>query len=106
MHLAQNDPRFFALVFPEVIRQILFRATVIEGHYEVTNDDDDWKDQWLRYAITWHADAEEPPSEITIPLDDDGRQQLEEWIEEVVHGFCTRKATVNLLMSADVEPKI
>ena len=105
MYRAQNDPRFFALVFPEVIRQILYRALIIEGHYEVTNEDDKWKDQWLRYAITWHPELEEPPTELMVPLDDDGRQQLEDWIDEVIHGFCTKKGTAFLLVSADEEAR-
>lgn len=105
MHRAQNDPRFFALVYPEVIRQVLYRGLIIEGHYEVTNEDDNWKDQWLRYAISWHADGEEPPTELTIPLDDDSRQQLEDWIEEAVHGFCMKKGTANLVVTADEEAK-
>jgi hypothetical protein len=103
MYIAQNDPRFFALVYPEVIRQVLVRSMIVEQHYEVTNDDDSWKDQWLRYAILWHPDQEMPPADLADPLDDDGREQLEVWIEEAVRGFCLKKGAASLLISAAEE---
>ena len=101
LHIVQNDPKFFALVFPEAIRQILYRALIIEGHYEVTAEDADWKDQWLRYAITWHPDSESPPNDLHETLEDDDRQQLEDWIDQVINSFCIKKGTANLFVEEE-----
>ena len=103
LHTVQNDTRFFALVFPEIVRQVLHRALVVDGHYQVTNEENDWKDQWLRFAIPWHPDQAPPPEDLADPLDDDGRQQLDDWIEAAVHGFCAKKGTAYLLITADEE---
>lgn len=88
--LLANDTTFFVLIFPELIRQVLTRVLLVEGHREVTNEAT-WTDQWLRYAITWHPDQEVPPD--TDPgLTPDAFTKLTEWAEQVVQGFCTKRA--------------
>lgn len=100
--LVQEDERFFALVFPEIIRQILTQAMIRDLHHQISNDDG-WRDQWLRFAVLWHSDQQPPDPILSDPLSDDDRDQLEQWIEEVVHSFCLKKATAQLLIEVDEE---
>jgi len=88
LQIARDDQQFFSLVYPDVIRQILCRATIREGYLEVQNNDDDWRDQWVRFAIHWHPDHELPPSvENPNEMTDDEIELLEAWVDDVVRRF-------------------
>ena len=47
--VASSDQRFFALVYPEVFRQVLTRVVIEEEHTD-PDCDDDWPSLWLKLA--------------------------------------------------------
>lgn len=86
METARSDRRFFALVFPAVVREILTRILVVQEFTDPDADRDDWKVQWLRWGVHWHPDHEHPA---------EGERDEQEdswlaWIEEVCSAFCDR----------------
>ncbi len=92
MQIARDDRQFFALVYPEVVRQVLYRVLVREGYFEVQNDDNDWRDQWLRFALHWHPDKAAPPNvQDSQNLTDEEIEQTEGWIDEAVRRFSDLK---------------
>jgi len=77
---ARSDPKFFSVVYPEVVRRVL-RMAFDEG-VELDEDDDRWPVMWLRFGKGLHPVSENPPT---------GRERQDEWegwIEEVVKAFC------------------
>jgi hypothetical protein len=74
-----RDPGFVALVYPAVFRAILLRILVQEG-YRDTDDMDDWRARWLRFAVALPG-VSEPPAE-----NDDAK--LDEWIDSAAFAFC------------------
>ncbi len=92
MEIARDDRRFFSLVYPEVVRQVLYRTLVRERYLDVQNNDDSWQDQWLRFAIHWHPEHQTPPSVGDLDkMSDEETSSLEVWIDEVVGRFCEQK---------------
>jgi hypothetical protein len=49
--IARADESFQALVYPEVVRQILHHIVIEEDHTDPDTDPDDWMNLWLRFAI-------------------------------------------------------
>ncbi|RPH52811.1 MAG: hypothetical protein EHM85_01540 [Desulfobacteraceae bacterium] len=76
--VASGDDRFMALVYPEILRQILFRIIVTDEHTD-PDCDDDWPSLWLKHACNLTG-SPEPPSG-----DEEDRK---EWIEKAVNAFC------------------
>lgn len=96
MDMVREDYRFFALVYPAVVRQVLERVLFVEEMDDVDGNAGDWRVQWLRWAVHWHPDNARPPK-----LEDNGGPDPQfEWIEEVVNGFCDRRQTRDLLVGA------
>ncbi len=93
MQRAKDDPVFFSLVYPELIRQILNEIVVAQ---ELSDEDDSsnkWQAQWIKWAIDRHPTKEKPPGE---------EQALEEknlWIDEVIGAFCDRHEIRSLFES-------
>ena len=75
----RSDPVFYALIYPEIVRQILSKAILRGGDPE--SDDDTWATLWLSFARKIHPSHEHPP--LAEEADD-----VEEWIETVVNSFC------------------
>lgn len=75
----RSDPMIYSLVYPEVIRQILARA--IEQNIDLDEADDRWPYLWLSFGKNLHPAREKPPSP-------DDEESKEDWIEQVVSGFC------------------
>jgi len=76
-----RDPVFLALVFPTVFRTILWRILFQEKHHD-TEDSDDWRSLWLRFAISLPGIIE-PPSE-------NDEMHFEDWIDTAASSFCRR----------------
>lgn len=78
-----RSPAFIALVYPEVLRQMLAFALLDE---EWSEDDEDtgWKADWVRFARNIGGLGEVPPI--------DQRQDRENWIEEATASFARRYA--------------
>ena len=75
----RSDPMIYSLVYPEIIRQILARA--IEQNIDLEEADDRWPYLWLSFGKNLHPGRDTPPSS-----DDD--EAKDDWIEQVVDGFC------------------
>ena len=83
--LVRSDPRFHALVYPMIVRQVL-QEILIDLRYGERDDLDqeDWRNQWLNFAALHGLDA---------PPDEEGDQettQRKQWIEQAVQAFCKR----------------
>lgn len=81
--IARSDERFFALVYPHVIRRILMEGVLLDGVTDPAEADDDWRVSWLKWAIHWHPENERPP-------ESEDRDGVVQWIEEVAVSFCQR----------------
>lgn len=79
--IARTDQRFFALVYPSVIRRILIQGVLLDGVTDPGESEDDWRVRWLKWGIHWHPDKSQPP-------DHEDRDGLIQWIEEVAVNFC------------------
>ena len=75
----RSDPVFFALIYPEVVRQILNRAIASGGDPEA--NDDTWSTLWLSFARKIHPTHESPPTASEF-------EEIDEWVEMVVVSFC------------------
>jgi hypothetical protein len=78
----RSDPMFMALVYPEVVRQVL-RNILIDSDLDDLDGLNEWQDRWVRFAKTFHP--EEIPA--SGADDDDARTR---WVEEVVRCFCEK----------------
>jgi hypothetical protein len=75
----RSDPMIYSLVYPEVIRRVMSKA--IDENVDLDDDDDRWQTLWLKFGRNLHPARENPPS---AHEDEDA----EEWIDQVVDGFC------------------
>lgn len=75
----RSDPAFYAMIYPEIVRQILRRAITESGDPDA--DDDRWSTLWLSFGRKLHHGHENPPE----PADAEG---IDEWVEMVVDSFC------------------
>lgn len=74
-----KDPVFASLVYPMAFRQILSRILYVEEYFE-TDDDEDWRSLWLRFATILPGTCDLPGESETDQFDD--------WIDETVKSFC------------------
>ena len=72
-----NEATIGSLVYPSIIREILWKACVRDEHEE-DDEQEGWKSSWLKFAKKF--DPDKPPAE-----DKEGN---EGWIERVVQVFC------------------
>jgi hypothetical protein len=77
-HAVARSPEFLSLVYPAAFRVVLSRVLIIENHRD-TEDSDDWKSLWLRFATGLLG------SSAVLP-DEDG-SGAEEWIDNAVSAF-------------------
>ncbi len=76
-----RDPGFVSLVYPALFRAVLSRILHQEDHRN-TEDADDWRSRWLRFAI-------ELPGISNLPSEED-EDRLDDWIDGAVAAFCRR----------------
>ena len=91
---------FRALVYPEIIRQVLTRLLFGEddgGAGELDDDTLDWPKRWLYFPRDSFGYAEAPPPTSAEP------QDKRDWIEEAVC-HCARKAGFCSMMAPKEEP--
>jgi len=99
MEVARSDRRFFSLVYPAVIRQILTRILVIDGWYSPDGNPDDWRVQWLKWGIHWHPDKARPAEGERDKVQDEWL----DWIEEVTTAFCQQHGVRDKYVHPDGE---
>ena len=74
--LAASDPRFFALVYPEVFRRVLGRILIEDEHTD-PDCDDDWPSLWLKLARHLPG-MDAPPATVA---------DQEAWIDRATEAF-------------------
>jgi len=84
--LASSDHRFFALVYPEVFRQVL-RRVLIEDEHTDPDCDDDWPSLWLKLARRLPGMSDPPAS----PDDQ------ENWIDRATEAFSAKSDVLGKL---------
>lgn len=89
---ARSSPLFYAVVYPEVVRRVLTRA--IEENVEIDDEDDRWPVMWLKFGTSMHPNREQPPKE------EDGEEEQQAWVEDVVKAFCESHAMKSKYQSA------
>ena len=75
-------PGFVAVVYPAVFREILIKAAIIDRHSD-TEDRDDWRSRWLRFA-TLFPGVDDPPEE------DEEEEVKRVWIDNAVDAFARK----------------
>jgi hypothetical protein len=79
---ARSDPLFYSIVYPDVVRRILFKA--FQEGVEIDDEEELWSVMWLRFGKGLHPARENPP---TGP---DREDEWEDWIEDVADAFCLK----------------
>jgi hypothetical protein len=82
--VASLDTEFSALVYPEVLRQILTRILLEEEHTD-PHCDDDWPSLWLQLASCLQ-DVGEPPTT---------RGEQTAWIDRATEAFAAKRDFIN-----------
>lgn len=77
---ARMDPLFYATVYPEVVRRVL--ASAIDENVDIDEDDDRWPVLWQRFGKRLHPEGAPPPNP------EDTKEEIVDWVEEVVKAFC------------------
>lgn len=78
-----RSPAFIALAWPGILREILVRVLIIDGHTDL-DDEGDWHSLWLRFARRIVPVA-------SIPSEEDAAYL---WISDVVSAFCNKNGLV------------
>jgi hypothetical protein len=89
--MARQDPRFFALVYPAAVREVLTHFLLVE-RWDENEEGSDAPELWLRWGRELTGDV--------VPEDPDDR---EAWIRDVVTAFCGRHQTANKMRTDDEE---
>lgn len=85
-------PVFRSLVFPGIVREVLTRILEIEKCFDV--EEDDWRGQWLRFAVQLTKEDVPQPRSGTRELDPDAAG---DWIAGVVRRFSMEHRLVSRL---------
>lgn len=80
---ARSSGGFLGLLYPEVLRRILYEAVIVQEITDPEVNDDDWPCLWLRFAST--VPGVNPLPTASGPQ---MKESLEEWVEEAVQAFC------------------
>ena len=80
---ARSGDSFLALVYPEVVRKILYEIVIEQDQTDPGFDDSEWTSLWLRYVCSLPG-MNEPPSGGS----EEARSRRTEWIEDAVQTFC------------------
>jgi hypothetical protein len=76
-----RSPQFIALVYPEVLRQILKRV-LIDEKWSEDDEETGWQTDWMKFARKLGGLGQLPAADL--------EQDRENWIEEAVGAFCRR----------------
>jgi hypothetical protein len=85
--IARSADSFVALVYPEVVRQVLHEALIVQEQTDPDFDEDDWTSLWLRFACSLPG-VDAPPEAQPGSSADEAHALTEGWIERAVQAFC------------------
>lgn len=97
--IARSHGGFFALVYPECVRQVLERVLIVERRVEVELEDHSWPNLWLRFGIHWHPEQEQPPP-VPDVVDEGAQEEIDRWLEEITRHFCEHFHTLERFREA------
>lgn len=83
-----REPAFMSMILTYAVKDILTRILFIED-YNDTQDSDDWRSQWLRYASLLPG--------MTDPPDD--REKYDDWIDDAVSAFGRQNHIMDLFFT-------
>jgi hypothetical protein len=89
--LVRTDSRFFGLVFPQTVRQILQHILVVEGIDDL-DAANNWQRDWLTWAIRSHPDGSGVPE----GDDEDARRIKLAWADTIANSFARTHRTREL----------
>ena len=82
--IVKSDPAFFALVYPEIIRQVL-NEIIESDQLDPEMDEDEWHSLWINF-VTSLPNVGSPPTGRSPNIKNDQK----DWVESVVRGFCDK----------------
>ena len=85
---ARAGEDFLALVYPEVVRCLLYEIVVEREQTDADFDDTDWGCLWLRYICSLPGIA--PPPERLSPQ---AQSERSRWVDDAVQAFCRAQKT-------------
>lgn len=94
-HRVTSDPGFRALVFPELVREVLSEI-VLRREDADPWDSDEWQGRWLQYALRFHS--EEPPASA-----DATTSEKQQWLDAVLERFCEWARSADLYREVAVD---
>lgn len=80
---ARSGESFLGLVYPEVLRRVLYEIVITQDQTDPEFDDSEWTTLWLRYVCSLPG-VSAPPSS----LSPEAKNQRGDWIDQVVQAFC------------------
>ena len=88
-----KSKEFVSLVFPSIVREIAFN--IINSFSNYIDFEDHWTRDWYQY-FTKHLNADE------IPEEEQGDDEITEWVNSVVDKFCQKNGIINLLKASSL----
>lgn len=76
---AHSDPLFYAVVYPQVVRDVL-QVAIFDEAADIDENSERWPNLWLRFGQSLHPLRSRPPA---YTEEEDAR----EWIDTVVESF-------------------
>ena len=82
--IAKSDEAFIALVYPEIVRQIL-NEIIESDQLDPEIDEDEWYSLWINFVSSLPG-VGSPPTGREANIKNDQK----DWIESAVRGFCDK----------------
>lgn len=101
LEMVRENPLFFGLVFPEVVRQMLTRLLIEDRYAGPAPEEVGWRSDW--YAFGQRHNPHEVP-EFSEEEEDRSLDERRDWIEATVGRFCSLHMVRNRL-ALEVLPK-
>ena len=81
----RSDPKFFALVYPQLVRQVLSRALSEAESWEPIG----WCGKWLNWALQSFGEGEKP--RVGHRENEEETEMQTAWVDRIVRRFCEDK---------------
>ncbi|MDI6720649.1 MAG: hypothetical protein QMD46_13680 [Methanomicrobiales archaeon] len=99
--MARNEPFFFSLVYPAVVKLILIQILIVDEHEFDEIDTEDWRNLWLKFINDLPSlSVRYNPDLVSLP---DAKL---EWIEdEAVPAFCKSQQVLTRFIQSQESPR-
>ena len=91
-----TDPQFRSIVYPTILKTVLYKIIFFEKYLEADESLENWKDQWLKFAEPFSG-----PKPNTDPEED--LMAWGEWIDSIISNFASDQKYLALFKSHDNE---